>query len=58
MKELKERILKEGRVLPGDKLQADYDRMKYMLYGKIPTFEQVIDCITTLENEINLLRAF
>lgn len=39
-------------------LQADYDRMKYMLYGKIPTFEQVIDCITTLENEINLLRAF
>ena len=39
-------------------LQADYDRMKYMLYGKIPTFEQVIDCITTLENEINLLRTF
>ena len=39
-------------------LQADYERMQYMLYGKIPTFEQIMACITDLENEINLLRAF
>ena len=39
-------------------LQADYDRMKYMIYGEIPTFEQIMACITDLENEINLLRAF
>ena len=39
-------------------LQADYDRMRYMLYGDIPTFEQIMACITDLEKEINLLQAF
>ena len=29
-------------------LQADYDRMRYMLYGNIPAFEQVMNCIATM----------
>lgn len=36
-------------------LEADYDSMKDMLYGDIPTFKTVIDAIRELEKEINTL---
>ena len=34
-------------------LQADYNQMRYMLYGNIPTFDQIMLCISELETEIN-----
>ena len=36
-------------------LEADYDSMKDMLYGDIPTFDTVISGIRVLEKEINTL---
>jgi len=36
-------------------LQADYEAMKDMLYGDIPTFETVMSAILDLEQEINTL---
>lgn len=36
-------------------LQADYMRMKDMLFGEIPNFDTVIAAINTLENEIHAL---
>ena len=36
-------------------LQADYEAMKDMLYGDIPTFETVMSAILDLEKEINTL---
>lgn len=36
-------------------LEADYNLMKDMLYGDVPTFETVIDAIRKLEKEINTL---
>ena len=36
-------------------LAADYDAMRDMLYGDIPSFETVMDKISKLEDEINLL---
>ena len=36
-------------------LEADYDSMKDMLYGDVPTFGAVIDAVRELEKEINTL---
>lgn len=36
-------------------LSADYDAMKDMLYGEIPSFDEVMSGIRVLEEEINLL---
>ena len=36
-------------------LEADYDSMKDMLYGDVPTFDIVIAAVRELENEINTL---
>ena len=34
-------------------LQADYESMKGMLFGKIPSFDDVMESIRQLETEIN-----
>jgi len=36
-------------------LLDDYQEMRYMLYGEIPSFETVMDRLSELENEINAL---
>lgn len=36
-------------------LAADYEAMKDMLYGDIPTFETVMDAVSKLEKEIHSL---
>ena len=36
-------------------LAADYEAMKDMLYGDIPTFETVMNAVHQLEREINAL---
>ncbi len=36
-------------------LEADYESMKDMLYGDVPTFGAVIDAVRELEKEINTL---
>ena len=36
-------------------LSADYEAMKDMLYGDIPTFETVMNAVHQLEREINAL---
>lgn len=36
-------------------LEADYEPMKDMLYGDVPTFRAVIDAVRELEKEINTL---
>lgn len=36
-------------------LEADYESMKDMLYGDVPTFGSVIDAVRKLEKEINTL---
>ncbi len=39
-----------------DSLRVDYEHMKNMLFGDVPTFEQIIQCMQTMEKEINLLK--
>ncbi|MDZ4724442.1 MAG: nucleotidyl transferase AbiEii/AbiGii toxin family protein [candidate division Zixibacteria bacterium] len=34
-------------------LKKDYDSMQSMLFGTIPSFEEIMDGLTSLENEIN-----
>jgi len=34
-------------------LESDYESMKGMLFGEIPSFEAVMDAVRQLENEIN-----
>ena len=45
------------RLVPPDyrlpALESDYESMKGMLFGDIPSFEAVIDAVRQLENEIN-----
>ena len=36
-------------------LREDYAHMQKMLFGEIPTFDEIMDCITRLEQEINHL---
>ena len=36
-------------------LEADYESMKDMLYGDVPTFGAVINAVRELEKEINML---
>jgi len=36
-------------------LQKDYSKMKNMIYGIVPSFDQIIDGIRKLETEINSL---
>ena len=36
-------------------LQKDYSKMKNMIYGIVPSFDQIIEGIRKLETEINLL---
>lgn len=36
-------------------LEADYDSMKDMLYGDVPTFDTVMEAVRELEKEINTL---
>ena len=38
-----------------DDLEADYNAMKDMLYGDIPSFDVVMEAVGTLEREINSL---
>ena len=38
-----------------DALAADYDAMRDMLYGDIPSFSSVMDAMRTLEQQINIL---
>lgn len=40
-----------------DALRADYDAMKDMLYGDIPSFENVMEGIVALEGKINELQS-
>lgn len=34
-------------------LKMDYENMKAMIYGKNPSFDEILECIADLENEIN-----
>ena len=34
-------------------IREDYERMKGMIFGEIPSFEEIIEVIKKLENEIN-----
>lgn len=47
------------KLIPSDKyfpeLQKDYEKMKNMIYGKVLSFDQIIDGIRNLEKEINQL---
>ena len=47
------------RLIPQEKyfseIQDDYGRMKNMIYGTVPSFEQIITVIRELEEEINQL---
>ena len=47
------------RLVPDDdainELRDDYEHMKDMIYGDKPSFDQIIDALTVLEDEINLL---
>ena len=36
-------------------LEEDYQNMRYMLYGDIPSLEQIMERLASLENEINSL---
>ena len=36
-------------------LAADYEAMKDMLYGDVPTFDTVMSAVSELEKEINAL---
>ena len=48
------------RLYPNDNcmasLRADYEDMRKMIYGDIPSFDEVLDVIKKLESEINELR--
>ena len=37
-------------------LKSDYDDMKNMIFGNYPTFDEILNTIKTLEDEINSLR--
>ncbi|MBQ0135215.1 MAG: nucleotidyl transferase AbiEii/AbiGii toxin family protein [Oscillospiraceae bacterium] len=37
-----------------DALRKDYDAMQSMIYGYYPTFDEILQCIKSLEKEINL----
>jgi hypothetical protein len=37
-------------------LRADYGDMRHMIFGKYPEFDEVLNTLQTLEEEINLLR--
>ena len=37
-------------------LREDYVHMQSMLFGVIPTFEEIMQCIQKMETEINSLR--
>ena len=37
------------------KLRADYDHMQNMLFGNKPSFEEIMDGIARLEDEINTI---
>lgn len=51
--------IEQGKIklIPGkeriDQLKADYKNMKDMLYGDIPTFDEILDSLSVLEKEIN-----
>ncbi len=51
--------LKEICLIPNEKIMKelfnDYNETKKMIYNKIPTFEQIIDCLKSLEEEIHNL---
>lgn len=36
-------------------LKSDYAAMKNMIYGEYPSFEEILDCIKTLEEEVHKL---
>ena len=38
-----------------DELQKDYGQMEVMIFGDVPRFEQIVDTLGHLENEINQL---
>ena len=48
------------RLLPAEHnlkiLSDDYDNMKDMIYGEIPSWEEILDYIATLEKEINSIQ--
>lgn len=52
--------LDEIRLVPDDyriaEINNDYEKMKNMFYGTIPSFKTVIKSISELEKEIHLLK--
>ena len=36
-------------------LKQDYSNMREMIYGRCPSFEEILDCMSVLEKEINAL---
>ena len=51
--------LKDVCLIPNEKIMkelfADYKETQKMIYNKIPSFEQIIDCLKSLEEEIHNL---
>jgi len=39
-----------------DAVKKDYDAMKNMIYGKYPSFEEILECLKQLESEIHQLQ--
>lgn len=37
-------------------IETDYEKTKSMLYGDVPSFKEIMDCIAKLEMEINTLK--
>lgn len=46
-------LIPEGIIL--EELKLDYEDMKKMIYGNKPEFDEIIICLTALENEIHRL---
>lgn len=38
-----------------DALKADYDAMRNMIYGEIPEFEEILNYLNTLKEEVHKL---
>ena len=39
-----------------ERLKRDYEKMRKMIYGEYPSFEQILEVIKNLEKEINEVR--
>ena len=39
-----------------DKLRDDYEHMQNMLFGEKPSFEEIMDGIANIDEEINMIK--